>query len=60
MSGCGTVYINMQYGSDGDYRRGDGARLSDSYPFSFEVVLDGDMEIKEVVSLEADTSSFYE
>lgn len=60
VSGCGTVYINMQYGSDGDYRRGDGARLSDSYPFSFEVVLDGDMEIKEVVSLEADTSSFYE
>lgn len=60
VSGCGTVYINMQYGSDGDYRRGDGARLSDSYPFSFEVVLDRDMEIEKVVSLEADTSSFYE
>lgn len=60
VSGCGTVYINMQYGSDGDFRRGDGARLSDSYPFSFEVVLDQGLEIEKVVSLEADTSSFYE
>lgn len=60
VSGCGTVYINMQYGSDGDYRRGDGVRMSDSYPFSFEVVLGSDMGVEEVVSLEADTSSFYE
>jgi hypothetical protein len=34
-SGSGTVYCDLQYGSDGDCRRGDGVEWSDSFPFTF-------------------------
>lgn len=62
-SGTGSVLCDLQYGSDGDCRRGDGLEFSDSYPFKFsgeartanprEVTVDrGDISV--------DTSSFYE
>jgi hypothetical protein len=62
-SGTGSVLCDLQYGSDGDCRRGDGLEVSDSYPFIFsgeartanprEVTVDrGDISV--------DTSSFYE
>lgn len=61
--GTGSVLCNLQYGSDGDCRRGDGLEFSDSYPFKFsgkartanprEVTIDrGDISV--------DTSSFHE
>jgi Predicted pPIWI-associating nuclease len=34
-SGTGIVYCDLQYGSDGDCRRGDGVEWKDSFPFTF-------------------------
>ncbi len=34
-SGSGRVYCDMQFGSDGDCRRGDGLEWEDSFPFTF-------------------------
>lgn len=34
-SGSGTVHCDLQYGSDGDCRRGEGLEWSDSFPFTF-------------------------
>jgi predicted pPIWI-associating nuclease len=34
-SGTGTVLCDLQYGSDGDCRRGDGLEWTDSFPFAF-------------------------
>lgn len=34
-SGTGSVLCDLQFGSDGDCRRGDGVEFSDSYPFTF-------------------------
>ena len=62
-TGTGSVLCDLQYGSDGDCRRGDGLEFSDSYPFKFSgeaqtanprnVTVDrGDVSV--------DTSSFYE
>jgi hypothetical protein len=62
-SGNGTVAVDLQYGSDGDCRRGDGLECSDSYPFSFK----GHSAVSDPLKVEVgkddvsiDTSSFYE
>jgi Predicted pPIWI-associating nuclease len=34
-SGTGSVLCDLQYGSDGDCRRGDGLEWTDSFPFTF-------------------------
>ena len=58
----GTVSVTLQFGSNSDLRRGDGAELDDSFPFEclFDVPLDDprDLSRAEVVS-GVDTSSWY-
>jgi hypothetical protein len=62
-SGNGNVICDLQYGSDGDCRRGDGLEFSDSFPFTFlgearsanpeEITVDRG-------NIMVDTNSFYE
>jgi hypothetical protein len=62
-SGTGSVLCDLQYGSDGDCRRGDGLELSDSYPFTFsgEARTPNPREVTvERDDISVDTSSFYE
>lgn len=61
--GSGSVLCDLQYGSDGDCRRGDGLEFSDSYPFKFS----GEAETANPRNVNVnrgdvrvDTSSFYE
>lgn len=57
----GYVDCELQYGSDGDVARGDGARLDDSYPLRCKLVADITTPLKfEVQNLRVDNSSFYE
>lgn len=60
--GSGGVECDLQWGSDGDVRRGDGAESSATFPFTFA----GRADIADVASIEIDrdsisidTSSFY-
>ena len=62
-TGTGSVLCDLQYGSDGDCRRGDGAEFSDSYPFklSGEAQTANPRNVTVVRSdVSVDTSSFYE
>jgi Predicted pPIWI-associating nuclease len=59
----GSVEVEHQYGSDGDFRRGNGVRVTSSYPFSLSLVLDINYPLE--ISLEpydilVDNSHFYE
>ncbi len=57
----GFVDCELQYGSDGDFSRGDGVRVDDSYPLTCELVADIATPLKlEVQKLHVDNSSFYE
>jgi hypothetical protein len=58
----GTVYVTLQYGSGSDRRNGDGASMSDNYPFTATVITQAadPAKFEEIVDLEVDTSSFYE
>ncbi|MEM1040590.1 MAG: hypothetical protein AAGI12_14095 [Pseudomonadota bacterium] len=57
----GTVYVVLQYGSDGDRRRGDGASINDDYPFVIRMRAKVDkLGELEAVDTEVDNSSFYE
>lgn len=60
VTGSATVYLELQYGSDSDFDRGDGSRLNDSYPFTFRIAISGKLGLIRVDELEIDTSSFYE
>jgi hypothetical protein len=61
--GTGSVLCDLQYGSDGDCRRGDGLEFSDSYPFSFSgearTADPRDVTVNRS-DISVDTSSFYE
>lgn len=62
-SGTGSVDVDLQYGSDGDCRRGDGVEFSDSYPFQFSGTTSPDNLRRVKVDprdVDVDTSSFYE
>lgn len=62
-SGTGSVLCDLQYGSDGDCRRGDGVEFSDSYPFKFsgEARTANPREVKvDRSDVSVDTNSFYE
>jgi hypothetical protein len=59
VQGSAVVSLGLQYGSDSDFTRGDGLRTSDSFPFHFHIVLDGNLKLKEVHSLEMDISDFF-
>jgi hypothetical protein len=59
----GSVDIEHQFGSDSDFRRGDGARIESSYPLKFSITLETDYPLE--FSLESDdilidNSSYYE
>ncbi|HEY8224870.1 MAG TPA: hypothetical protein VIG25_06300 [Pyrinomonadaceae bacterium] len=60
-SGSGSILCELQYGSDGDVRRGDGLRTEDSYPFVFSGHASTNLKTVEVDpdSISIDTSSFY-
>jgi hypothetical protein len=53
--GSATVTLGLQYGSDSDYKRGDGIRNIESFPFIFHISVDKDLQLKEVYSLELET-----
>lgn len=61
--GQGIVDVELQFGSDGDQRRGDGHKTYDSFPFDFDLYLSYDsnkkLEINEGGTLEIDTDSYY-
>ena len=57
----GSVDCQLQYGSDGDYARGDGLRVDDNYPLTCDLVADIADPLKLTVeALRVDNSSFYE
>jgi hypothetical protein len=60
-TGTGSVNCDLQYGSDGDCSRGDGAEWSASFPFSFSghaLVSDPHKVSVRVEDIEIDTSSY--
>jgi hypothetical protein len=60
-SAAGSVDCELQYGSDGDYARGDGIRVSDNYPLTCEFEADAISPlVLRVRKLAVDNSSFYE
>jgi len=56
----GEVEVSLQYGSDSDMDKDFGSQVSDSFPFSAQLVLD--LQKKSIVSCEynIDTSDFFE
>jgi hypothetical protein len=58
----GIVYVTLHYGSGSDFRRGDGASMSDNYPFEASVITRtaDPAKFEEIFDLKVDTSSFYE
>lgn len=60
----GTIHVILQYGSDGDLRRGDGHEMEDNFPFSsiLKVKLAKKLEKSkvEIESYKVDTDSWYE
>jgi len=61
-SGDGSILCQLQYGSDGDVRRGDGVEFESNFPFTFTG--SASVDLKEIHidqdTIEVDTSSFYE
>lgn len=51
IKGIGTISVEFQYGSDSDYEEDNGMRWTDSFEFDFHLLLDRDLEIKEVYEL---------
>lgn len=56
--GRGFLSVDLQYGSGPDQETGKGLILDDTFPFTFSLLLDGDGNIKEVLTLNIDVSSF--
>lgn len=59
----GSVDVHHQYGSDGDFRRGDGVCNESSYPLSLSIKLDIDDPLEVSINpddITVDNSSFYE
>lgn len=52
--GNGMITLGLQYGSDNDYKRGDGLHFTESYPFYFSLALNHNLKIKEVYEIELD------
>lgn len=64
----GTISSKIQYGSDGDYRRGDGSREEINFPFDamleieLSLVFDENIDLSEieVIEFKVDNDSFFE
>jgi len=59
----GRVYVELQYGSDGDVDRREGAVMSDSFPYraTLQSSVNSPFQFSEdSIDLEVDTSEFYE
>ncbi len=54
IKGSGIVSVGFQYGSDFDYKEDNGLRWTDSFDFDFHLLLDRELNIKEVYELEID------
>lgn len=52
VKGQAMTSVELGYGSESDQKRGDGLRAMDSFPFSFEVELDSELHIVDVVELQ--------
>ena len=64
IKGTGVISVEIQFGSDGDFNRGDGWKGSDNFPFEFDLELNynekSELQISEVFYFKVDTSSYYE
>ena len=61
VKGSGIIEAELNYGAESYCANDDSEEaFSDSYPFEFEVILNGKHEITDIVDLKIDTSSFYE
>lgn len=60
IQGSAVVSAELKWGSSSDDQNGDGARVTESFPVDFDVALDGNLEVLEVVRLSVDTSSYYD
>jgi Predicted pPIWI-associating nuclease len=59
----GSIDVEHQYGSDGDYRRGDGVRIESSYPFEVSTSVDVNYPLEIEIDfhdIKVDNSKFYE
>jgi hypothetical protein len=54
VQGTAVVSFGLQYGSDGDFDREDRLRTAGSFPLHFHLLLDRDLHVKAVYSLELD------
>lgn len=52
IKGSGIVSVGFQYGSDSDYKEDNGLRWTDSFDFDFHLLLDKELDIKEIYELE--------
>ncbi len=57
LSGTGIVEVTLEYGG-GEPR--DGLTWNTDFPFTFDIELNGQLEVEEINELRVDTSSFYE
>lgn len=57
MKGTAIVTLGLQFGSDRDYKEGDGLRWTESFAFSFDLVVDDSLSIKEIRNLELEPPS---
>jgi hypothetical protein len=59
VQGSGVVSVELNWGSSADHANGHGLTEFDSFPFDFDIVLDGNLKLLQVERIRFDTSSFY-
>jgi hypothetical protein len=55
IKGSAIVSLELQYGSNSDVREGDGLGWTESFSFDFHLLLNENLDVKEVLSLELDS-----
>jgi hypothetical protein len=60
VEGAGVVSVELNWGSNSDRARDEGFTVSDNFPFDFAIVLDNNLNLLEVESINVDTSSYEE
>lgn len=56
VTGSGSVELELQFGSDSDLDHDQGLTSQENVPFTFHILLDGDLKPKQVLSLALDLS----